>query len=157
MSTPPTSFILPCQIVDTGTIAKANCLMASTSRIDERNTMRMYVFDKQGRVTKEGKKKMKKYVGRPMTVMEREKLMGFPVGYVEKPVQALFQELLENGISNRDWRKNLDRKYHHFAGNYHKLTDAEPFKFVFIPRGLTGELRMKMAPPPSAQSPVRDS
>lgn len=49
--------------------------MGSKTGIDEPNTTRMYVFhetpDRRGR-----------YHGRPMTVTERELLMGYKEGYV---------------------------------------------------------------------------
>lgn len=140
--------------MDEESLAKANCFMASPLRIDERQSLRMYVFDKNAVETEEGGRTVKKYLGRPMTVAEREKIMGFPEGYVEKAVHVLFAELLDNGINHKDWRKGLDPKYHHFAGNYHKLQDAEPYKFVFIEEGLMGQVRMKMAPPPSGRRPV---
>ena len=54
--------------------------MASKTRIDEFDTLRMFVFKK-----KRFRKKKRKYYGRPMHIIEREKLMGYYVGYVEKP------------------------------------------------------------------------
>ena len=56
--------------------------MASTSRIDEIQTLRMFVFQDRDEETN-------KYYGRPMLTVEREKLMGFPVGYVEIPGKTL--------------------------------------------------------------------
>jgi hypothetical protein len=49
--------------------------MASSSRIDEVNSLRMYVFNER---TNHGT-----YHGRPMKVFERENLMGYPERYVE--------------------------------------------------------------------------
>ena len=98
---------------------------------------------------------IKKYLGRPLTVLEREHIMGFPEGYVEKPVRSLFQEeLLEKGIMSRDWKNKLDKKYHKFAGNYHKLRDSESYKFAFLEQGDTGEVRVLMAPPPTGKTAV---
>ena len=56
--------------------------MASTSRIDEIQTLRMFVFQDRDEETN-------KYYGRPLLTVEREKLMGFPVGYVEIPGKAV--------------------------------------------------------------------
>jgi hypothetical protein len=53
--------------------------MASKTRIDERSTLRMYVFEKEKNPTTGN------YHGRPMQVFEREALMGYSKGYVEKP------------------------------------------------------------------------
>jgi hypothetical protein len=59
----------------------------------------MYVFHDQSETTG-------KYHGRPMNVLEREKLMGYPDGYVEKPgqsgvdCQSLFAFLVGAVISN---------------------------------------------------------
>lgn len=68
-------------MIDPKALAKVNCLMASSSRVDDVNSFRMYVF-------KEQKKKSlgeDLFLGRPLTVAERERLMGFPEGYVEVP------------------------------------------------------------------------
>ena len=65
------------------TVCKAQYLMASRSRIDEHATLRMFVF--HNKPEKRKKFKGKRYCGRPMTVQEREKMMGYPVGYVEEP------------------------------------------------------------------------
>jgi hypothetical protein len=56
--------------------------MASKSRIDEIQTLRMFVFQERD-------DQNEKYFGRPMLTVEREKLMGFPVGYVEIPGRLL--------------------------------------------------------------------
>ena len=56
--------------------------MASHSRIDELATLRMFVFKERRSVKKKYKKK---YYGRPMEIIEREKLLGYPVGYIEVP------------------------------------------------------------------------
>jgi site-specific DNA-cytosine methylase len=71
-------FLVPAHIVDPEVTAKAQCFMACSSRIDERATLRMYVF-------KDKTDQLGRYHGRPMTVTEREKIMGYPVGYVERP------------------------------------------------------------------------
>ena len=52
--------------------------MASKSRIDETESLRMFVF-------KDKDESNGKYAGRPMLVSEREKSMGFPLGYIKKP------------------------------------------------------------------------
>jgi hypothetical protein len=59
-------------------LEQAQCLMASKTRIDEFQSLRMFVFQERD-------EKKKAYFGRPMLTVEREKLMGFPVGYVEIP------------------------------------------------------------------------
>ena len=50
--------------------------MASPTRLDERSSMRMYVFAGYNKAAK-------RVHGRPLKVFERENLMGYPVGYVE--------------------------------------------------------------------------
>ena len=73
-------YSIPAHIVDPNTTAKANCIMGSKSRIDERDSLRMYVFQTKPRIHKN----QIVYRGRPMTISEREKLMGYPDQYVEK-------------------------------------------------------------------------
>lgn len=70
-------FCVTGQIIEDNMSVKCNCLMASMSRIDEPTSFRMYVFER--------KPKNKKYFGRPLLVVERERLMGYPEGYIEKP------------------------------------------------------------------------
>jgi hypothetical protein len=50
--------------------------MGSKARIDEPNSLRMYVFNQTP-------DNMNRYHGRPMKVVERESLMGYQKGYVE--------------------------------------------------------------------------
>ena len=160
-------FILPAQIEDPDSFAKCNCIMASRTRIDDVNTLRMYVFKNQP-------PKEDKYEGRPLTVVERERLMGYFEGYVEQPgtsrwtglgavgvngcvsnclchlVRDLFQKLRDDGLmlqmmDDDDWRDRLDEKYHHFAGNYHNLdvTDYHRFDIISEPPFVS----LKLAPP----------
>jgi len=152
-----TGFKLPAHIVhsEENSIAKANCLMASPTRLDERSSMRMYVFA-------DFKKASKRAHGRPLKVFERENLMGYPVGYVETAVDELFQELHRNALilqrredaefdAQQPWRNCLPKKYHHFAGNYHRLPD-DPYKFELLKSSpddfdIFAMLHVKMAPP----------
>ena len=73
-------YAIPAHIVDPNTTAKANCIMGSKSKIDERDSLRMYVFQTKSRIHKN----QRVYRGRPMTISEREKLMGYPEQYVEE-------------------------------------------------------------------------
>jgi hypothetical protein len=80
--------VFPAHIVHPELHIKAPCMMASAGRIDDRTTMRMYVFDEKKHKCpiEEGSKVMEnRYLGRPMKVNERERLMGYPEGYVERP------------------------------------------------------------------------
>jgi hypothetical protein len=54
-------------------VVRSNCFMAGTSRVDDD---RMRVFKKVGGG---------KYLERTMKTQEREEMMGYPTGYVEKP------------------------------------------------------------------------
>jgi hypothetical protein len=141
--------------------------MASASRIDERNSLRMYVF-KRNPISR------RRFDGRPLSVGEREVMMGYPRGYVMTPgeswsstipsfvvfcpvltrfasvVRKLFTTLLNDAFSSGhfadwgpDWRKTLEKKFHHFAGNYHELTVPDPYQCTLH----SGKLWLKMAPP----------
>ena len=125
--------------------------MASKSRIDERNSLRMYVFKDRNVTTGN-------YHGRPMTVSEREKLMGYPTGYVEEPVQSLFETLYKDGLAHNwtifsPWKEALDPKYHHFAGNYHCLPAAHSYGFKIR----ESEVELTMAPPSTGQPSFFDA
>ena len=118
--------------------------------MDDPTTLRMYVFKDAERGPENNHPV--RYHGRPMNVREREKLMGYPVGYVEKPgmnisvdllafhrsrltscctaiVSDLFRALLSKGLQfqRRDqsrWQDVLPEKYHHFAGHYHGVMEV---------------------------------
>jgi len=147
-------FVLPSQIVEEGITVKANCLMASTSRIDERSSLRMYIFDKKCASNK------RDYHGRPLTVAERENLMGYPKGYVEEPMNHLFGKLIEinHPYQSAKWRESLDKKYHKFAGNYHGVSDHDPYKYSLyqLPKEKSGSIeyciKMRMTPPTQCKS-----
>lgn len=127
--------------------------MASTSRLDERNTLRMYVFQPQWYRTSTSNDWY--YFGRPMKASEREVLMGFPKGYMEGATEHLFELLAQACKNTKDWRETLHQQYHHFRGNYHALPDSLAYKFVFRPGDSGfGEIRLKMAPPPTGKTPV---
>mmetsp|Transcript_35563 Transcript_35563/g.82595 ORF Transcript_35563/g.82595 Transcript_35563/m.82595 type:complete len:540 (-) Transcript_35563:514-2133(-) len=78
-------YFVPAHIVDAESCAKAQCFMASKTRIDERSSLRMYVFHQSPNKKKQKNKKILQYRGRPMTIVERERMMGYPEGYIEKP------------------------------------------------------------------------
>jgi hypothetical protein len=82
------SIVLPGQVLDEDmSIAKAACFMASSSRIDERGSLRMYVFHKESqpvKLTRNGKPEVC-YYGRPINITERELMMGYPANYVKAP------------------------------------------------------------------------
>lgn len=81
---------------------------------------------------------------------------------IKHQVNELFQELHRNALilqrredaefdAQQPWRKCLPKKYHHFAGNYHRLPD-EPYKFELLKSSpddfdIFGMLHVKMAPP----------
>jgi hypothetical protein len=50
--------------------------MVSTPHDEDSQSLRLFVYEKTG-------KDNKIFLGRPMNTMERENLMGFPVGYVD--------------------------------------------------------------------------
>lgn len=149
---PPCSLILPGKVVQPDMqIAKAPCFMASSSRIDERSSLRMYVFQKEPKWVKtEGRvKEEKAFRGRPMNTKERELIMGYPADYVRSAVFKLFCTLLDDGLSSSVtkatnlWRSRMDKKFHTFAGNYHGLQASNPYRFA----AHEGEIIMRMAPP----------
>lgn len=56
------------------------------------------------------------------------------------------------------WRETLKAKYHHFAGNYHKLADKDPYRSYVarkrMPDGsFTPVVQLKMAPPVASSPP----
>ena len=132
-------------IVDPNTTMKASCFMASATRINEQNSLQMHVFHPK-RVQTSDRKIF--HLGGPMTAGERELAMGFTKNHVKKPQNDLFSVSLQNGHKSsfsKNWRKQLDTKCHHFAGNHHNLPGTDPHKFAHE----TGrEICMKMAPPP---------
>jgi hypothetical protein len=72
-------FVLPAQLADGGALSvkKAQCFLASKSRIDVPHSLRTYVFEAS--MTNKLKHK-----GRPLNVGEMEAMMGYPIGYVEE-------------------------------------------------------------------------
>lgn len=149
--------------------------MASSSRIDERSSLRMYIF-------KDKDPNSGLYHGRPMNVSERELLMGYPKGYVENSgkvhtwwrcmmalilsyififfllVSYLFDEVVKalrvvyredsECLPQAHWRKDLPEKLHHFAGNYHSLPGTNFYRIEVVKdeKNVPCECA-KMAPP----------
>ena len=58
------------------------CFMTSDSDIDDLTNLRMFVFKERCSLEEKSKNG---YYGRPMEIIEREKLLGYPVGYIELP------------------------------------------------------------------------
>lgn len=130
----------------------------------------MFVFRKQNDVTH-------KYHGRPMLIVEREKLMGYPVGYIEEPgtlwsscrvslfsvthklfaVRRLFEALGQNALNitmqdDQPWKERLPEMYHNFAGNYHALRCKNPYRFE-VNKDDPPFIYAKMAPPDASKDP----
>jgi len=85
------------------------------------------------------------FTGRSISISEREVAMGYQEGYVSKPVQALFEALLHDGLgmisqAQPHWSQKLDQKYHRFAGAYHDL--PESYRLF-----RDGDAVLKMSPP----------
>ena len=80
-------YVLPGQIVEPEIHVKSNCIMASLGRQDEKASLRMYCFQSERNGGKE-------YIGRPLSMAERERFMGYPEGYIEKPGTMLFVDIL---------------------------------------------------------------
>jgi hypothetical protein len=101
----------PVMYYDRNMHCKANAFMASLSR---QNDDRM-ILVKDGR-------NMGELLSRTVSIVERERLMGLPEGYVSIPVKALYKELLINAFImeayGRHWKDMLDPKYHCFVGAY---------------------------------------
>jgi hypothetical protein len=119
-------YVHPATFFESDMSFKANCFMASKGRL---NDDRMYVY----KLNKDGT-----YQVRPMHLVERERLMGLPEGYVSTPVNVLFDELLTKGFMvenmNEKWQDHLDPKYHHFKGAYHKGREDPPYGLYFTPK-----------------------
>ena len=88
---------------------KANAFLASLSRIDDN---RMIKYKKSDR---------NKFHIETYSVGEREKMMGFPAGYVAKPLRRLFSELTENAFlqpentkDGKSYRDFLPREFWHY-------------------------------------------
>jgi hypothetical protein len=81
--------------------------MAAASRIDDVNSMRMFVFRE--------KNKIGTYHGRYMKVFERENLMGYPEGYVQPHgknwsityCSLVLKKKTENHLGHDQWRNCL--------------------------------------------------
>jgi hypothetical protein len=134
---------------DTEFSQRANTFMASEGRINDRP--RMLVVKKY----KAGTKGKQDYVGRTYTVRERERMLGFPDGYVEHAVQALFDDLLYNALifgsvefyRQREpgitWRETLRPEYQKFAGQDFKIRGLG----MDLEKEPTTRMELKMAPP----------
>ena len=100
-----------------------------------------------------------------------QRLMGFPDGYVSKAgelrermrhpwtiqftlsnslvsdclVDQLFTTILNEGLEKRfvwnNWKQHLDKKYHHFSGDYSKFKGELGSTFCFV----EGTMELKMA------------
>lgn len=68
-------------------VFKANAFLASLSRIDDDRMKGRYATQSDN-----------KYVIETYSVSERERMMGLPVGYVERPLQYLFEQLRDNAF-----------------------------------------------------------
>ena len=92
---------------------KANTFLASLGRIDDN---RMIKYKK----TDDTSSRQKKYQIETYSVRERERMMGLPTGYVEKPVSRLFSELSQNAFilpeseEGKSYRDFLRRQAWHF-------------------------------------------
>jgi site-specific DNA-cytosine methylase len=132
--------------VDPDTIAHCNTFMASLSRIDDE---RMDIFKKQQQP--DGKVR---FVKRKINVSEREKMMGYPVGYVSDPINMLYKTCLgameldlrsKNTGGRAAWMDKVPPNLHPFAGNYHAHQEGEFFEFEVDMQ--QNALILKMAPP----------
>lgn len=92
-------------------ILKANTFMASSTKLDDQRMMKIK------RVQGSSKYHLQYY-----TINEREAMMGFPVGYIEKPVKKLFKILHTayhecNWAEHEDCRDSLDFLIDNFSGH----------------------------------------
>lgn len=97
------------------TPVKANAFLASLSRIDDNRMMKYEIEDEST------SKPNAQYLLKRYSVGERERMMGFPTGYVEKPVRNLFTELTTNAFllpetseEGKTYRDFLDRDFWHY-------------------------------------------
>jgi len=94
---------------------KSNAFLASLSRIDDDRMIKYKLNDTSGPRTSV------KYHIETYSVAEREKMMGLPAGYVEKPVSRLFCELTqkafvlpESSDEKKTYRDFLPRDFWHY-------------------------------------------
>ena len=139
--------------------------MASIARLDDEPRMSIYKEVPSDAV-------VPKFQTRTPTVVERERLVGFPPGFVSEPgknnmsapsfstvtdltrraVKQLFESIqtgLNTTIENKNWKEMLAEKYHDFAGDYHDFKGKHrPYRFYIHDDGV-GSLtwHVKMAPP----------
>ena len=107
------NYELPAKALNPSLPAKANTIMGSKSRQDdERNWKVKLVNDNKG---------SKMYEVQTFSVVDRECMMGFPVGYVSTAVESLFKNLKENafnvevaGHKKKHWYDSLEKQLHPF-------------------------------------------
>jgi hypothetical protein len=149
-------------------VARALGLMASPGRIDD---SRMNIYKKRE------KKRGGGYEERKINVVERERLMGYPEGYVAHPgtnkfylvrfatirisyiiymlVNHLFTTILDDGHAKDrlepdpcNWNRRPPQKFLPFAGDYHKFRGKHPsYRFE-----ASLPIKMKMAPPKTTKT-----
>jgi hypothetical protein len=77
---------------DDDVVFKANAFLASSGRIDDKRM--------QGRYNISDATSSSKYIIETYSVAERERMMGLPLGYIEKPLDELFNQLREKAFKN---------------------------------------------------------
>eukprot|EP00594_Rhizosolenia_setigera_P011972 CAMPEP_0178972502 /NCGR_PEP_ID=MMETSP0789-20121207/21061_1 /TAXON_ID=3005 /ORGANISM="Rhizosolenia setigera, Strain CCMP 1694" /LENGTH=200 /DNA_ID=CAMNT_0020659981 /DNA_START=566 /DNA_END=1168 /DNA_ORIENTATION=- len=89
-------------------IPKANTFMASKSRIDDNRMIKLKCGSND------------KYYKEYYSVRDRELMLGFPEGYVEKAVNSLFKSLTQDAFLKPEitpgahWTETLPEELHHF-------------------------------------------
>jgi hypothetical protein len=127
---------------DNNMTVKANAFLASLSRIDDSRMLSKY---------KTAESSSTKYIVECYSVAEREKMMGLPAGYVEKPLCHLFHELTTKAFlrpemsKGKTYRDFLPRELWHFRKQcnfkFH-AHDEDPFFKIAISSPLEGKSQL---------------
>mmetsp|Transcript_4758 Transcript_4758/g.10215 ORF Transcript_4758/g.10215 Transcript_4758/m.10215 type:complete len:375 (+) Transcript_4758:131-1255(+) len=121
---------------------KSNSFLASLSNIDDDRMVKYKLDGTSGR--------KKKYHIETYSITEREKMMGLPAGYVERPVGRLFNELAqkafvlpESSAEYKTYRDFLPRDYWHFR---------RECQFKFLPKSEAPFFQLALSSPLEGKS-----
>lgn len=96
-------------VCDDDVVFKANAFLASSGRIDDKRMQGRYnIIDATSR---------SKYIVETYSVAERERMMGLPSGYIEKPLDDLFNQLREKAFKLPEI--NTEGKTYHKYGAFY--------------------------------------
>jgi len=106
------SSIMPqtlCEEEEAAAVVKANTFLAAQGRTDDNRMLRVTKVDDNH------------YVGKTLSVSERERMLGLPEGYVAEPLKKLFEEITMKGFLTPEttlglsWKDEVDKSLWHFS------------------------------------------